>query len=122
MLWVHQFRSTLELVHSPQQFRALYNRPWFIGRLGFQPPAQAPERLALEPAALLCRAYSLQEISGATRLLPVCSMCSPNYKCLAKEKEAGMKRFLILAGSTMGNPGWDYTAAESHSDPSAIVA
>ena len=51
LLWVRHFRSIPELVHTIQEFRALYNRPWLIERLGFQSPVQARECLALESVA-----------------------------------------------------------------------
>ena len=43
--------SIPELVRGLEEFRALYNQHWLIERLGFQPPVQAGQRLALQPAA-----------------------------------------------------------------------
>ena len=40
-----------ELVRALEEFRALYNQHWLIERLGFEPPVQARQRLALQPAA-----------------------------------------------------------------------
>ena len=51
LLWVRHFRSIPELVRALQDFRALYNQHWLIERLGFQSPAQARQRLAIESAA-----------------------------------------------------------------------
>ena len=51
LLWVRHFRSIPELVRALQDFRALYNQHWLIESLGFQPPAQARQRLAIESAA-----------------------------------------------------------------------
>ena len=48
---VRHFRSIPELVRALQDFRALYNQHWLIERLGFQSPAQARQRLAIESAA-----------------------------------------------------------------------
>ena len=53
LLWVRHFRSIPELVRALQDFRALYNQHWLIERLGFQSPAQARQRLAIESAALI---------------------------------------------------------------------
>ena len=50
LLWVRHFRSIPELVRALQDFRALYNQHWLIERLGFQSPAQARQRLAIESA------------------------------------------------------------------------
>ncbi len=50
LLWVRHFRSIPELVRALQDFRALYNQSWLIERLGFQSPAQARQRLAIESA------------------------------------------------------------------------
>ena len=49
--WVRPFESIPDLVRALEAFRALYNQHWLIERLGFQPPAQARRRLALQPAA-----------------------------------------------------------------------
>ena len=51
LLWVRHFQSIPELVRAVEDFRALYNQHWLIERLGFQPPVQARQRLALQPAA-----------------------------------------------------------------------
>ena len=51
LLWVRHFRSIPELVRALQDFRALYNQHGLIERLGFQSPAQARQRLAIESAA-----------------------------------------------------------------------
>jgi transposase InsO family protein len=51
LLWVRHFRSIPELVEALHEFRALYNHHWLIERLGFEPPAQARQRLALGTAA-----------------------------------------------------------------------
>ncbi len=51
LLWVRHFQSIPELVRALEAFRALYNQHWLIERLGFQPPVQARQRLALQPAA-----------------------------------------------------------------------
>ena len=51
LLWVRHFRSIPELVRALQDFRALYNQHWLIECLGFQSPAQARQRLAIESAA-----------------------------------------------------------------------
>ena len=51
LLWVRHFRSIPELLRALQDFRALYNQHWLIERLGFQSPAQARQRLAIESAA-----------------------------------------------------------------------
>ena len=51
LLWVRHFQSIPELVRALEEFRALYNLHWLIERLGFQPPVQARQRLALQPAA-----------------------------------------------------------------------
>ena len=50
LLWVRHFRSIPELVRALQDFRALYNQHCLIERLGFQSPAQARQRLAIESA------------------------------------------------------------------------
>ena len=50
LLWVRHFRSIPELIQALPEFRALYNHHWLIERLGFQSPAQARQRLALESA------------------------------------------------------------------------
>ena len=44
-------QSIPELVRALEEFRALYNQHWLIERLGFEPPVQARQRLALQPAA-----------------------------------------------------------------------
>ena len=41
----------VELVRALEDFPALYNQHWWIERLGFAPPVQARQRLALKPAA-----------------------------------------------------------------------
>ena len=51
LLWVRHFQSVPELVRALEEFRALYNQHWLIERLGFEPPVQARQRLALQPAA-----------------------------------------------------------------------
>ena len=51
LLWVRHFRSIPELLRALQDFCALYNQHWLIERLGFQYPAQARQRLAIESAA-----------------------------------------------------------------------
>ena len=51
LLWVRHFQSIPELVRALKEFRALYNLHWLIERLGFEPPVQARQRLALQPAA-----------------------------------------------------------------------
>ena len=51
LLWVRPFQSIPELVRALEEFRALYNQHWLIERLGFEPPVQARQRLALQPAA-----------------------------------------------------------------------
>ena len=51
LLWVRHFQSIPELVRALEEFRALYNQHWLIERLGFEPPVQARQRLALQPAA-----------------------------------------------------------------------
>ena len=51
-LWVRPFRSTPELVRALEEFRALYNQHWLIERLGFEPPVQARQRLALQTGRL----------------------------------------------------------------------
>ena len=51
LLWVRYFQSIPELVRGLEEFRALYNQHWLIERLGFEPPVQARQRLALQPAA-----------------------------------------------------------------------
>ena len=51
LLWVQHFQSIPELVRALEEFRALYNQHWLIERLGFEPPVQARQRLALQPAA-----------------------------------------------------------------------
>lgn len=51
LLWVHHFQSLPELARALEEFRALYNQHWLIERLGFEPPVQARQRLALPPAA-----------------------------------------------------------------------
>ena len=51
LLWVRHFRSIPDLIQALREFRALYNHHWLIERLGFQSPAQARQRLALESAA-----------------------------------------------------------------------
>ena len=66
LLWVRHFQSIPELVAALEDFRALYNQPWLIERLGFLSPIQARERLPLEPAAWLWCVLSVQETRGAT--------------------------------------------------------
>ena len=51
LLWVRHFQSIPELVRALEEFHALYNQHWLIERLGFEPPVQARQRLALQPAA-----------------------------------------------------------------------
>ena len=51
LLWVRHFQSIPELVRALEEFRALYNHHWLIERLGFEPPVQARQRVALKPAA-----------------------------------------------------------------------
>ena len=51
LLWARHFQSNLELVRALEEFRALYNQHWLIERLGFEPPVQARQRLALQAAA-----------------------------------------------------------------------
>ena len=51
LLWVQYFQSIPELIRALEEFRALYNHHWLIERLGFEPPVQARQRLALKPAA-----------------------------------------------------------------------
>ncbi len=51
LLWVRHFQSVPELVGALEEFRSLYNQHWLIERLGFEPPVQARQRLALKPAA-----------------------------------------------------------------------
>ena len=51
LLWVRHFQSIPKLVRVLEEFRALYNQHWLIERLGFEPPVQARQRLALQPAA-----------------------------------------------------------------------
>ena len=51
LLWVRHFQSVPELVRALEEFRSLYNQHWLIERLGFEPPVQARQRLALKPAA-----------------------------------------------------------------------
>ena len=51
LLWVRHFQSIPELVRALEEFPAPYNQHWLIERLGFEPPVQARQRLALQPAA-----------------------------------------------------------------------
>ena len=51
LLWVRPFRSVPERVRALEEFSALYNQHGLIERLGFEPPVQARQRLALQPAA-----------------------------------------------------------------------
>ena len=51
LLWVRHFQSIPELVRALEEIRALYNQHWLIERLGFEPPVQARQGLALQPAA-----------------------------------------------------------------------
>ena len=51
LLWGHPFQSLPELARALEEFRALYNQHWLIERLGFEPPVQARQRLALQAAA-----------------------------------------------------------------------
>ena len=51
LVWVRYFQSIPELVRGLEEFRVLYNQHWLIERLGFEPPVQARQRLALQPAA-----------------------------------------------------------------------
>ena len=51
LLWVRHFQSIPELVRALEEIRSLYNQHWLIERLGFEPPVQARQRLALQPAA-----------------------------------------------------------------------
>ena len=49
LLWARHFQSVPELVRALEEFRVLYNQHWLIERLGFEPPVQARQRLALKP-------------------------------------------------------------------------
>ena len=51
LLWTRHFQSIPELVRALEEFRALYNQHWLIERLGFEPPVQTRQRLALQPTA-----------------------------------------------------------------------
>ena len=51
LLWVRHFQSIPELVRALEEFCTLYNQDWLIERLGFEPPVQARQRLALHPTA-----------------------------------------------------------------------
>ena len=51
LLRVRHFQSIPELVRALEEFRALYNQDWLIERVGFEPPVQARQRIALQPAA-----------------------------------------------------------------------
>ena len=67
LLWVRHFQSIPELVRALEQIRALYNQHWLIERLGFEPPVQARQRLALQPAPCAWWSY-LSKKSGAVQL------------------------------------------------------
>ena len=51
LLRVQYFQSIPEPIRALEEFRALYNHHWLIERMGFEPPVQARQRLALKPAA-----------------------------------------------------------------------
>lgn len=51
LVWVWHFQPLLQLACALEEIRALYNQHWLIECLGFEPPLQARQRLALKPAA-----------------------------------------------------------------------
>ncbi len=50
-MWVRHFQSIPEFARALEEFRARYNQHWLIERIGFEPPVQARQRRALQPAA-----------------------------------------------------------------------
>lgn len=50
LVWVRHFQSIPRLVRALESSRALNNQHWPIERLGFEPPVQARQHLALKPA------------------------------------------------------------------------
>ena len=69
LLWVRHFQSIPELVRALEEFRALYNHHWLIERLGFEPPVQARQRVALKPAHEYSASYRSKK-SGAVHGRP----------------------------------------------------
>ena len=51
LLRVRHLQSIPELLRALEKFSALYNHHWLIECLGFKPPVQARQRLALKPQA-----------------------------------------------------------------------